>query len=53
MKYVFCFLLCIVAVSCYRMPEEGEVSTIPDTNNPSMTGTDKPSMMPASPNVDF
>lgn len=27
----------IFITGCYRMPEEGEVSVVPTTNNPSIT----------------
>ena len=30
-------LLILVCTGCYRMPEEGQVSVVPVTNNPSMT----------------
>ena len=53
MKWIMYLLLCFAATACYRMPEDGEVSTVPNINNPSMTGNDKSSAMPASPNVDF
>jgi hypothetical protein len=36
--YILIFLLCLLATSCYRMPEEGEVSTVPNVNNPRYTG---------------
>ncbi|MBS0635259.1 MAG: hypothetical protein JSR37_07330 [Verrucomicrobia bacterium] len=36
MNYIV-ILLVLVSSSCYRMPEEGEVSTLPNTNNPSLT----------------
>ena len=29
-------LVCLILTSCYRMPSEGEVSVIPNTNNPSL-----------------
>jgi len=37
MKYWFFIITCLTCTSCYRMPEEGEVRTIPMTNNPTMT----------------
>ena len=36
MRYILLFLV-FLSTSCYRMPEEGEVSTLPNTNNPSLT----------------
>lgn len=34
-----CLLICLSTSSClYRMPEDGEVSVIPNTNNPHITG---------------
>ena len=37
MKNIFGFFcLLILFTGCYRLPEEGEVSTVPNTNNPSV-----------------
>ena len=38
-KYIVLFITAIVYLftACYRMPEEGEVSVVPTTNNPSIT----------------
>jgi hypothetical protein len=36
-KSFLCAILLSIATSCYRMPEEDEVSVIPITNNPSIT----------------
>lgn len=38
-KYVALFFISIVCflTACYRMPQDGEVSVVPTTNNPSMT----------------
>jgi hypothetical protein len=38
-KYIVLFIAGILCffTSCYRMPEEGEVSVVPTTNNPSIT----------------
>ena len=31
-------ILCLwCCAACYRMPDEGEVSVVPTTNNPAMT----------------
>lgn len=46
MKILFIILSALIlCTSCYRLPEEGEVSVIPVTNNPSMT-RQQPSLMP-------
>lgn len=39
------FILLGLMASCYRMPAENEFSTIPMTNNPSVT-CEKPAMLP-------
>ncbi len=39
-------LLVLLTASCYRMPDEGEVTTLPNTNNPSLTRQKNPSLMP-------
>jgi hypothetical protein len=38
MRYLLFLLSLFFLSSCYRMPEEGEVSVIPMTNNPHLTG---------------
>jgi len=35
-KFILFFILAITA-GCYRMPEDGEVSVLPNTNNPNVT----------------
>jgi len=35
-KYASVIALVFLLASCYRMPDEGEVSTIPTTNNPNV-----------------
>jgi hypothetical protein len=35
-KISACFLL-LFFTSCWRMPQEGEVSTLPNINNPAVT----------------
>lgn len=45
--FILLFLL-IGTTSCYRMPEEGEVSMIPNVNNPNFTQTKSPgAVMPS------
>jgi len=44
--YLLLILLVFHLTSCYRMPEEGEVSTVPNTNNPTNTRQKNPSLMP-------
>lgn len=43
-------LACLVMAltSCYRMPEKGEYSVVPTTNNPAVFGggNNQPNMMP-------
>ena len=34
--YIILFIVCFFCVGCYRMPNEDEVSLIPNTNNPSI-----------------
>jgi hypothetical protein len=39
-KHIFFLItsiVCFLLTACYRMPEEGEVSVVPNTNNPSNT----------------
>ncbi len=50
---VFLFFFAALCVSCYRMPEEGEVSIIPDTNNPSIIRNQGSTGMPTTPGVNF
>lgn len=38
---LFLFLLTSLT-SCYRMPEEGEVSVVPTVNNPQYSGKNSP-----------
>ncbi len=45
MKYV-AILIVFFATGCYRMPEDGEVSTLPDTNNPNITRHKEKVLMP-------
>jgi hypothetical protein len=33
--FIFAFLFCLT--SCWRMPEQGEVSILPTVNNPQVT----------------
>lgn len=47
MKAMLFFLFLVVTTSCYRMPEEGEVSTLPTTNNPSLTRKPNQTVMPS------
>jgi len=37
-RYSLLLLSLLFVTGCYRMPEEGEVSVIPMTNNPNVTG---------------
>lgn len=47
MKSVLFFIFLVFHLtSCYRMPEEGEVSTVPNTNNPANTRQKNTSLMP-------
>ena len=43
--FFFCISL-LATTSCYRMPEEGEVSVLPITNNPTITNPGKNNIMP-------
>lgn len=36
MKYTPLLLVVLLCSSCWRMPKEGDVSTLPMTNNPSL-----------------
>ena len=36
-KIIFITISALIVTGCYRMPEDGEVSVVPVTNNPSMT----------------
>ena len=37
-KYTLFVVLCLLfSTGCYRIPQEGEVSVVPTTNNPSIT----------------
>jgi hypothetical protein len=52
MRNYFLFTLIILATtSCYRMPEEGEVSMIPNVNNPNFTKSKSPT--PVMPGVEY
>lgn len=44
---IFAFFFCF---GCYRMPEEGEVSLIPMTNNPTITHSQGDLMIPGVTN---
>jgi len=37
-RYLVILFASLLLASCYRMPDEGEVSVIPMTNNPHVTG---------------
>lgn len=38
LRYIVLAISCVLCcTACYRMPEEGEVSVVPTTNNPAMT----------------
>ena len=41
-------LLIVISMcsACYRMPEEGEVSVVPHTNNPQFTSKGSPQSSP-------
>ncbi len=43
---LFFALLSITITGCYRMPEEGEVSVVPITNNPAVTRKQSSPFMP-------
>ncbi|MCE5295253.1 MAG: hypothetical protein LLF94_11675 [Chlamydiales bacterium] len=45
MKYML-LVIAFVVSSCYRMPDDGEVSTLPNTNNPQLTGHKETPLMP-------
>jgi len=51
-KYLPFFLICIFFTSCYRMPEDGEVSMVPNVNNPNYTGQ-KNSTTKLMPGVEY
>jgi len=40
------FMLAVISSSCYRMPDEGEVSVLPVVNNPSSIRTAGAPIMP-------
>ena len=40
-------LLFILSTSCYRMPTKGEVSVIPNTNNPALIHQEQTPWTPA------
>ncbi|MBS0655446.1 MAG: hypothetical protein JSR46_06705 [Verrucomicrobia bacterium] len=43
----FVFFICVLLTTgCYRMPDENEVSTLPNTNNPTLTRQKPQTMAP-------
>lgn len=54
MKYLLALIVLFATASCYRMPDEDEVSVVPSTNNPSIIRKESNPMMPgAAPNINF
>ena len=49
-KLLFLLITMISCSACWRMPQEGEVSTLPTTNNPNISPQKQP-WMPQS--VDY
>ncbi len=52
LKKLFFILLLVATSSCWRMPEEGEVSTLPNVNNPSLIHKPSSDMIP-TPEVGY
>ncbi|MDB6082025.1 MAG: hypothetical protein JWO53_1297 [Chlamydiia bacterium] len=52
MKQLFIAITLLLCSGCWRMPKEGEVSTLPNTNNPTLIHEKNPGLMP-SPQVDY
>lgn len=47
LRFLFFFIfLSTFTTGCYRMPEEGEVSVVPITNNPAVTRKQASPFMP-------
>lgn len=40
------FVLAIALTGCYRMPKDGDYSTIPTTNNPDVVGSHQTPFIP-------
>lgn len=43
---ILCSSLLVLTTNCYRMPQEDEVSVLPNTNNPTITHPGENSVIP-------
>jgi hypothetical protein len=48
MKSFYLILIVFLFSACYRMPEEDEVTVVPNTNNPMLTRQKGPSLAPGA-----
>ena len=52
-KYILFLIPLILLTSCWRMPQEGEVSTLPNVNNPTLTRQQNTGISQVMPGVSY